>query len=64
MGREWREERWVGAGTAFPAAIAVIPLGTNVDTRDVMKRFLEQFSDCPTRYSSLGDVRILASCDE
>lgn len=46
----------VGAGSAFPSIVALIPMGENVDTRALLKQILDMSSDCPIRYSSLGAV--------
>ena len=47
---------WVGAGSAFPSIVALIPMGENVDTRALLKQILDLSSDCPVRYSPLGAV--------
>ena len=46
----------VGAGNAFPSAVALIPFGDNVDTRVLLKKILDACSDCSIRYSPLGQV--------
>lgn len=46
----------VGAGNAFPSAIAIIPLGENVDTCSVLKRILDFSKGSNVRYSDLGQV--------
>ncbi len=47
---------YVGAGSAFPSIVALIPMGENVDTRALLKQILDMSSDCPVRYSPLGAV--------
>ena len=46
----------LGAGTAFPSIVALIPMGENADTRAVLKQIIDMSSDCDIRYSSLGFV--------
>ena len=46
----------VGAGNAFPSVIAIIPLGENVNTCDVLKRILDGCQGNTIRYSMLGQV--------
>ena len=46
----------VGAGNAFPSAVALIPFGDNVDTRVLLKKILDACSDCSIRYSPVGQV--------
>ena len=46
----------VGAGNAFPSVIAIIPLGENVNTCDVLKRILDSCQGNTIRYSMLGQV--------
>ena len=63
----------LGAGSAFPSIVALVPLAANVDTRTVLKGILESCADCDIRYSSLGNVLLLsllyigwsvAACDD
>ena len=46
----------VGAGNAFPSVIAIIPLGENVNTCDILKRILDSCQGNTIRYSMLGQV--------
>ena len=52
----------VGAGSAFPSIVALIPMGENVDTRALLKQILDMSSDCPIRYSPLGAVVLSLEC--
>ena len=50
-------ELGLGAGSAFPSVVALIPLGENADTRSILQKVIDNCSDCDIHYSSLGNVR-------
>lgn len=50
----------LGAGSAFPSVVALVPLAANVDTRTVLRGILDVCADCDIRYSSLGNVLSLS----
>lgn len=51
----------VGAGNAFPSVIAIIPLGENVNSCDVLKRILDSCQGNTIRYSMLGQVGLVCN---
>ena len=46
----------VGAGSAFPSIVAVIPMGDNADSCLLLNQIIQLSAEGDVRYSSLGNV--------
>ena len=46
----------VGAGSAFPSIVAVIPMGDNADSCLLLNQVIQLSAEGDVRYSSLGNV--------